>query len=150
MPQKLPDKLLENTLLCVYASTILDQDMIDRENVLEKHNGLIRYDRKGPDMTMVLVVANVLGTAWAWIVWIVVGGIAGALADRLIQGDQLGIVGNIVVGIIGGLIGGVILGIFGIGGQGIIWTFITALLGAIILLWIVKAVTGGRGIRTRH
>lgn len=125
--------------------------MIGRENeaVLEKRNRLIQYDRKEPGMTMALVVANVLGTIWAWIVWIVVGGIAGALADRLIQGDQLGIVGNIVVGIIGGLIGGVILGIFGIGGQGIIWTFITALLGAIILLWIVRAVTGGRGVRSR-
>lgn len=97
-------------------------------------------------MAMALVVAGVFGTAWAWIVWIVVGGIAGALADRLIQGNQLGIVGNVVVGIIGGLIGGVILGAIGVGGQGIIWTFITALLGAIILLWIVRAVTGGRGI----
>jgi len=101
-------------------------------------------------MTVTLVVASILGTIWAWIVWIVIGGIAGALADRLVQGDQLGIVGNIVVGIIGGLIGGVILGIFGAGGRSIVWTFLTALLGAIILLWIVKAVTGGRGVRTRY
>src|SRR5579885_2994164 len=42
-------------------------------------------------MTMALVVASILGTIWAWIVWIVIGGIAGALADRLVQGDQLGI-----------------------------------------------------------
>lgn len=101
-------------------------------------------------MTVALVVASILGTVWAWIVWIVIGGIAGALADRIIQGDQLGIVGNIVVGIIGGLIGGVILGIFSVGGRGIVWTFLTALLGAIILLWIVSAVTGGRGVRSRY
>ena len=97
-------------------------------------------------MVEALIVAGVLGTIWAWIVWIVVGGLAGAIADRLIQGDQLGIGGNIVVGIIGGLIGGIILGLFNISGAGIIWTFITALLGAIILLWIAKMVTRGRGV----
>jgi len=59
----------------------------------------------------------------------VIGGLAGALADRWVQGDKLGIVGNIIVGILGGLLGGAILGIFGIEGQGIIWTFVTALLG---------------------
>lgn len=100
-------------------------------------------------MVSAFVMASVLGTLWAWIVWIVIGGLAGALADRLIQGDQLGIVGNIVVGIIGGLLGGAVLGLFGINVDGIIWTFITALLGAIVLLMIVKAVTGGRGIGSR-
>nr|MBA2681644.1 GlsB/YeaQ/YmgE family stress response membrane protein [Ktedonobacteraceae bacterium] len=53
-------------------------------------------------MTSGFVLASVLGTLWAWMVWIVVGGLAGALADRLIQGDKLGILGNIVVGIVGG------------------------------------------------
>lgn len=93
-----------------------------------------------------LVVAGVLGVFWSWIVWIVIGGIAGAIADRLVQGDKLGIIGNIIVGIIGGLIGGFILGLFGVDVSGIFWTFITALAGAIILLLIVRAVTGGRGI----
>jgi uncharacterized membrane protein YeaQ/YmgE (transglycosylase-associated protein family) len=100
-------------------------------------------------MVLGAVVASVLGTLWAWIVWIVVGGLAGALADRLIQGDKLGILGNIVVGIIGGLFGGLILGLFGFGGGGIIWTFVTAFLGAVLLLWVINAVTGGRGIGSR-
>lgn len=90
-----------------------------------------------------------MGTLWAWIVWIVIGGIAGALADRLVQGDKLGIVGNIIIGIIGGLIGGFLLGLLGLAGQGIIWTFVTAFIGAVILLWIINAVTGGRGIGSR-
>jgi len=100
-------------------------------------------------MTLALVMASILGTLWAWIVWIVVGGLAGAIADRLIQGDKLGILGNIVIGIIGGLIGGAILGLFGLGGEGIIWTFVTAFLGAVLLLWIINALTGGRGIGKR-
>jgi uncharacterized membrane protein YeaQ/YmgE (transglycosylase-associated protein family) len=93
-----------------------------------------------------LVVASIFGVFWSWIVWIVIGGIAGAIADRLVQGNKLGIVGNIIVGIIGGLLGGFILGLFGIGVEGIFWTFLTALAGAIILLWIVRIVTRGRGI----
>lgn len=97
-------------------------------------------------MVTAMIFASVLGTLWAWIVWIVIGGLAGALADRLIQGDQLGIVGNIIIGIIGGIIGGLILGLFGIGTTGIIMTFIASLIGACLLLWIAKAVTSGRGI----
>ena len=100
-------------------------------------------------MIQALVIAGVLGTFWAWIVWIVVGGLAGALADRLIQGDKLGILGNIVVGIIGGAVGGAILGFFGFDGNGIIWTFVTAFLGAVLLLWLINAITGGRGIGKR-
>jgi uncharacterized membrane protein YeaQ/YmgE (transglycosylase-associated protein family) len=85
------------------------------------------------------------GTLWAWIVWIVAGGLAGALADRLIQGDKLGILDNIVVGIVGG----VILGLFGIEADGILWTFLTAFAGAALLLWLINILTGGRGIGKR-
>src|SRR5262245_13475191 len=72
-----------------------------------------------------LVLASVLGTLWAWFVWIVIGGIAGAIADQVVQGNKLGILGNIIVGIVGGLLGGFILGLFGIDVNGIFWTFIT-------------------------
>lgn len=100
-------------------------------------------------MTLALVMASVLGTLWAWIVWIVVGGLAGALADRWIQGDKLGILGNIVIGIAGGLLGGAILGLFGFENEGILWTFLTAFLGAALLLWLINAITRGRGIGKR-
>ncbi len=100
-------------------------------------------------MADALVLASVLGTIWAWIVWIVIGGIAGAIADRLIQGNQLGILGNIIVGIVGGLIGGFLLGLFGVDVSGIFWTFLTALGGAILLLLIIRFITKGRGIGSR-
>jgi len=95
------------------------------------------------------VLASVLGTLWAWLVWIVIGGIAGAIADQVVQGNKLGILGNIIVGILGGLLGGFILGLFGIDVSGIFWTFVTAVIGAIVLLLIVHVVTGGRGIGNR-
>ena len=84
---------------------------------------------------------------WTWIVGIFVGGIAGWLASLVVEGTGLGLLGDIVVGIIGGLIGGWLLSLVGLGGAGIIWTFITAFVGAVILLFIVKLITGGMGGR---
>lgn len=80
---------------------------------------------------------------WAWIVWIVIGGLAGWLASVLVQGTGLGLLLDIVVGIVGAFIGGVILAALGVGGAGIWWTFITAFVGAVILLLIIKVLTGG-------
>ncbi|WP_205473825.1 GlsB/YeaQ/YmgE family stress response membrane protein [Janibacter melonis] len=59
---------------------------------------------------------------------------------------QMGIPLNIVVGIVGGLLGGFLLSLIGVDveGAGIIFSFLTALLGAVILLFVVKAVTGRR------
>src|SRR2546423_7066829 len=78
----------------------------------------IQIRRSRNKMILAVVMASVLGTFWAWIVWIVVGGLAGAVGDRLIQGDKLGILGNIVIGILGGLIGGGIPCLFRLRGAG--------------------------------
>lgn len=76
--------------------------------------------------------------------WIIIGGLAGWVASKIMNTDaQQGIILNIVVGIIGALIGGFLLGLFGVDtdGSGVIVSFITALIGACILLFAVKAVT---------
>lgn len=75
--------------------------------------------------------------------WIIIGGLAGWVASKIMNTDaQQGIILNIVVGIIGGLLGGWLLGLAGVStsGAGIIVSFLTALLGAVILLFVVKAV----------
>lgn len=81
-------------------------------------------------------------TAVGWFAYVVIGGIAGWLAGKIVKGDGQGIVLNIVVGIIGGFIGGFLLeklGVDVIAGRK--WfTFFTSLLGAVILLWIVGLV----------
>ena len=53
---------------------------------------------------------------------------------------------NIVVGIIGGLLGGWLLSVFGVdvAGGGLFFSFLTCLLGAVILLWIINMVTSKR------
>jgi uncharacterized membrane protein YeaQ/YmgE (transglycosylase-associated protein family) len=85
-----------------------------------------------------------LGTILAWII---IGGIAGWLASLLVRGGGMGIGMDIVVGIIGGIVGGFILGLLGLGGgfSGFnVVSLITAFVGAVILLFIVRLFTGGR------
>jgi uncharacterized membrane protein YeaQ/YmgE (transglycosylase-associated protein family) len=86
--------------------------------------------------------ARMLG---AIIFWIIVGGIAGALAKLIMPGDDpSGFIITIILGIAGALVGGFLAGLIGIGGGGFIWTTIIATIGAIILLAIYRAVAGGR------
>ncbi len=73
------------------------------------------------------------------IIWfLLIGGVAGWLAGLIMKGKGFGILVNIIVGIIGGIIGGWVFGALGIGGETLIWSLITALVGAIILLFIVS------------
>lgn len=75
------------------------------------------------------------------ILWIIIiGGIAGWLAGKIMRGDGFGIIIDIIVGIIGGWIGGSILGWFGVHGGGIISDLIIAVIGAIILIWIIRMI----------
>jgi uncharacterized membrane protein YeaQ/YmgE (transglycosylase-associated protein family) len=80
------------------------------------------------------------------IVWIIIGGIAGWLASLVVRGGGMGIGMDIVVGIIGALIGGFILSVLGLGGGFTGFNFIslvTAFIGAVILLLLVRLFTRG-------
>jgi len=79
--------------------------------------------------------------------WIIIGGLAGWIGSKIMKTDaSMGIVLNIVVGVIGGFLGGWLLTLFGVdvAGGGWIFSFLTCLLGAVILLWIVGLVTRKR------
>lgn len=83
--------------------------------------------------------------ATSLLVWIVVGAIAGLLADAVVKGIGVGLVGAILVGIIGALIGGWLFAALGVGvGLGILGDIIVAFVGAVILLLIIRAVRGTR------
>ncbi|BBY89090.1 GlsB/YeaQ/YmgE family stress response membrane protein [Mycolicibacterium tokaiense] len=73
--------------------------------------------------------------------YIIIGGLAGFVASKIMKGAGSGILMNIVIGIVGALIGGFLLSFaFDTAGGGWIFTFLTALLGSVILLWIVGKV----------
>ena len=69
------------------------------------------------------------------IVWIIVGGLAGFLADLVVPRIKLGLLEAIVVGILGAFVGGWLFGVLGIApGAGIAGTLLMAFVGAVILL----------------
>ena len=87
---------------------------------------------------------------WDIITWVVIGGLAGWVASIITRTDaSQGLLGNIVAGIIGGFVGGFIMEL--LGGSGFtgfnLWSFIVALIGAIIVLFIWRAISGA-GRRT--
>lgn len=94
----------------------------------------------------VLAERSTTTTSVGIIGYIIIGGIAGWLASKIMGTDaQMGILLNIVVGVIGAFLGGFILSFaFDTASGGWFFTFLTALLGAVILLAIVKAVTTRR------
>lgn len=85
--------------------------------------------------------------------WLVLGAIVGWIASKITGNDAtMGVGANIVVGIIGAFIGGWIVNIFG--GMGItgfnIWSFVVALVGAVLLLVIVNAIRGHGGRKSQN
>jgi len=68
--------------------------------------------------------------------FIIIGAIAGWLAGTLMKGGGYGFLINAILGIIGGVFGGWIFGVLGIGIGGDFGPFITAVVGAMAILFI--------------
>ncbi|WP_273736119.1 GlsB/YeaQ/YmgE family stress response membrane protein [Mycolicibacterium septicum] len=80
-------------------------------------------------------------TSVGWIGYIIIGAIAGWIAGKIVDGGGQGILMNIVVGVIGALVGGFLLSFFlNTAGGGWWFTLFTAILGSVILLWLVGLV----------
>lgn len=86
-----------------------------------------------------------------FILWLIVGGIIGWIASKIMNTDaQQGIVLNVVVGILGSLLGGWLIGPLVGGGSTInrgnfsLSSLLISLLGAIVLLAIVNLFRRGR------
>jgi len=81
----------------------------------------------------------------SFIVWIIVGGIAGFLASKVLSGRGMGLPMDILIGIVGGLIGGYLAGLVGIAFGGFVGDVIVAFVGAVILLLVLRLLfKGGR------
>jgi uncharacterized membrane protein YeaQ/YmgE (transglycosylase-associated protein family) len=76
-----------------------------------------------------------------WIAAIIIGGIAGWLAEQFMK-SQMGLVMNIVLGIIGAAVASWLLSFFGISLAGWIGYLITGFIGACILIAIGRALSG--------
>lgn len=75
------------------------------------------------------------------IVLLLVGLVAGWLAGKLVQGRGFGVLGDLIVGVIGAFIGSWLLGALGLFiGMGLIGAIISATIGAVILVLIIRLV----------
>lgn len=76
------------------------------------------------------------------VVFLIVGAIAGWLAGLIVKGRGFGLVGNIVVGILGAVLAGWLLPLagLGLGLGGILGSIVYALIGAVILLFVIGLV----------
>jgi uncharacterized membrane protein YeaQ/YmgE (transglycosylase-associated protein family) len=74
------------------------------------------------------------------IAWLVVGLIAGWLTGKVMKGAGSGAFPDIILGIIGAFIGGIVMRLFGHGQAGFVGSIVVAFIGAVILVWAVRAV----------
>jgi uncharacterized membrane protein YeaQ/YmgE (transglycosylase-associated protein family) len=88
-----------------------------------------------------------------WIAAIIIGGVAGWLAEQFMKSD-MGLLMNIVLGIIGAAVGSAILSFVGVNLAGwceddcapVGWIgyLVAGFIGAVLLIWIARAVRGTR------
>jgi len=84
----------------------------------------------------------------SYIIWIIVGGISGWIASKIMNADQsMGLVANIVVGIIGAIIGGTLFTLLTSGdlaltnalnGSNLIGSIVISVIGSMILIWLLR------------
>jgi uncharacterized membrane protein YeaQ/YmgE (transglycosylase-associated protein family) len=90
---------------------------------------ILQVERKN-DMTLETIL-----------IWVVIGAVAGVLAQSMVGGTRGGLGTAILVGILGAFIGGWLFSALGIAiGGGIIGTIVTAFIGAVVLLLLVRGV----------
>ena len=82
-----------------------------------------------------------------WIGTIVIGGLAGWVASMIMKTDgSMGIFLNVIVGIIGAVVANLLLPLIGLSGtsdnSSLVTKFLVALVGAIVVLFVVKLFTG--------
>lgn len=74
------------------------------------------------------------------IAYLVIGGLAGWLAGTFMKGKGFGILRNIIIGIIGSFIGGFSFGLLGLSSTGFIGSLVTATIGAVLLIYLVRII----------
>ena len=77
-----------------------------------------------------------MGLIW----FILIGLCAGWLAGRITKGSGFGLLGNMAVGVVGAVLGGFMFGLLGLKSTSLLGSLVTATVGAIALLALLRAV----------
>ena len=80
-----------------------------------------------------------------FILFVLIGLIAGALAGQVVSGHGYGLLGDLIVGVVGAFLGGWLFAVvFGVAGGGFVVSLLTAFVGAVILLWALRLIAPSR------
>jgi uncharacterized membrane protein YeaQ/YmgE (transglycosylase-associated protein family) len=72
------------------------------------------------------------------IAFLIIGCLAGWLAGQLTKGSGFGLIGNIAIGVVGSFVGGFTFRLLGLHSGSFLGSIVTATVGAVILLYIVR------------
>jgi uncharacterized membrane protein YeaQ/YmgE (transglycosylase-associated protein family) len=79
--------------------------------------------------------------------WIIIGVIAGWLTGKIMKGSGFGFFVDMIVGIVGAMVGGFLsfhLGLGGVNEHGLIVSILIAVIGAVILTFLLRLIAGDR------
>lgn len=68
---------------------------------------------------------------------LIIAGIAGWIAGNIMKNGGFGVIGNVLLGVAGGFVGNAMLFLVGLGTRNVIGSLIAAVLGAIVVLYVV-------------
>jgi uncharacterized membrane protein YeaQ/YmgE (transglycosylase-associated protein family) len=69
--------------------------------------------------------------------FLIIGLIAGWLAETIMKGRGAGLFINLIVGVVGASLGGLLFGFLGLSMHGLIGSLISATVGAVVLLFLI-------------
>jgi uncharacterized membrane protein YeaQ/YmgE (transglycosylase-associated protein family) len=74
---------------------------------------------------------------YGWLMTIIIGGLAGWIAEKLTKSD-MGLIMNILYGLVGGFIGNFLAGLIGFQFYGFWGSLLGAVVGAVLLIGIIR------------
>lgn len=80
-------------------------------------------------------------TGLGWFSFLIVGLIAGWVAEKIMKRDQ-GLLTNLIVGVIGAYLGAFLFRMLGLASSGFLGALVVAIIGSVVLLAIVGAIRG--------
>ncbi len=75
-----------------------------------------------------------------FLIFIVLGALAGWISGLISKGQGFGLLGNIIVGIIGAFLGSFCFSLVGLGAHNFLGQLICAVVGSLIFLWLLRFV----------
>jgi uncharacterized membrane protein YeaQ/YmgE (transglycosylase-associated protein family) len=81
---------------------------------------------------------------WNILILLLVGFLAGVVANAIMGRRSNSALMDIILGVAGAFVGGWLLSLVGIYTFGFIGTLISAIIGAVVLIWLVSFLTGNK------